>query len=287
MHADDARRLYVDVAEPLARARRCSRSGRRRGRRRRRLPRPGADLGGAQHRARRRRSSSGRFAPATASSSPSSTAARPSAPATTSTGVDARFLGRGLAAGASPGVAFAEARLARWLRRAGAEAGRDPVPPPGPPPPRGALRRPRAAWPRLRGPAGRRLRRPRGPRRSPASRASRRRRSAGITRDYLELEYRGEDRVFAPTDQLAKITRYIGAGGDAPQLSALGSKRWEAVKARARRAARELAGELLNLYAERRARSGHAFEPDGEWELKLERASPTARRPTSSRRSRR
>ena len=97
---------------------------------------------------------------------------------------------------------------------------------------------------------------------------------AGVTRDYLELEYRGEDKVFAPTDQLAKITRYVGAGGDAPQLSALGSKRWDAVKARARRAARELAGELLNLYAERQARRGHAFEPDGEWQLELERSFP-------------
>ncbi len=97
---------------------------------------------------------------------------------------------------------------------------------------------------------------------------------AGVTRDYLELEYRGEDKVFAPTDQLPKITRYVGAGGDAPQLSALGSKRWDAVKARARRAARELAGELLNLYAERQARRGHAFEPDGEWQLELERRFP-------------
>jgi transcription-repair coupling factor (superfamily II helicase) len=97
---------------------------------------------------------------------------------------------------------------------------------------------------------------------------------AGVTRDYLELEYRGEDKVFAPTDQLTKITRYVGAGGDEPQLSALGSKRWDAVKARARRAARDLAGELLNLYAERQARKGHAFEPDGEWQLELERSFP-------------
>ena len=97
---------------------------------------------------------------------------------------------------------------------------------------------------------------------------------AGVTRDYVELEYRGEDKVFAPTDQLAKISRYIGAGGDAPQLSALGSKRWDAVKARARRAAQELAGELLNLYAERQARRGHAFETDGEWQLELERSFP-------------
>jgi transcription-repair coupling factor (superfamily II helicase) len=96
----------------------------------------------------------------------------------------------------------------------------------------------------------------------------------GVTRDYLELTYRGDDRVFAPTDQLAKITRYVGTGGEAPQLSALGSKRWEGVKARARRAARELAGELLNLYAERRARRGYAFPPDGEWQLTLEQAFP-------------
>ena len=96
----------------------------------------------------------------------------------------------------------------------------------------------------------------------------------GVTRDYLELTYRGDDRVFAPTDQLAKITRYVGTGGEAPQLSALGSKRWEGVKARARRAARELAGELLNLYAERRARRGYAFPPDGEWQLTLEQSFP-------------
>ena len=97
---------------------------------------------------------------------------------------------------------------------------------------------------------------------------------AGVTRDYLELEYRGEDKVFAPTDQLAKISRYVGAGGEAPQLSALGSKRWEGVKARAKRAARALAGELLNLYAERQARKGHAFAPDGEWQIQLETSFP-------------
>jgi len=97
---------------------------------------------------------------------------------------------------------------------------------------------------------------------------------AGITRDYLELEYRGEDRVFAPTEQLAKITRYLGVGGESPQLSALGSKRWDSIKARARRAARALAGDLLNLYAERAARRGHAFGPDSEWSLQLEQAFP-------------
>ncbi|HEV2998613.1 MAG TPA: CarD family transcriptional regulator, partial [Solirubrobacteraceae bacterium] len=87
---------------------------------------------------------------------------------------------------------------------------------------------------------------------------------AGVTRDYLYLEYQGDDRVYVPTDQFAKISRYLGAGGDEPPLSKLGGTRWETMKARARRAAQELAGELLNLYAERRRRTGHAFEPDGE-----------------------
>ena len=59
-----------------------------------------------------------------------------------------------------------------------------------------------------------------------------------------------------PVDQLAKITRYVGAGGAHPPLSKLGGKSWETMKSRARRAAQELAGELLNLYAERRRRSG-------------------------------
>ena len=95
---------------------------------------------------------------------------------------------------------------------------------------------------------------------------------AGVTRDYLELSYRGEDRVFAPTDQLAKISRYIGADGDEPQLSALGGKRWQNMKARARRAAQEMAGDLLNLYAERQVRRGHEFAADGELQLSFERA---------------
>jgi transcription-repair coupling factor (superfamily II helicase) len=95
----------------------------------------------------------------------------------------------------------------------------------------------------------------------------------GVTRDYLYLEYKGEDRVYVPTDQLEKLSRYVGAGGDAT-LSALGGKRWQNLKARARKAAGALAGELLNLYAERRSRRGHAFPPDGEWQIEMEAAFP-------------
>jgi transcription-repair coupling factor (superfamily II helicase) len=95
----------------------------------------------------------------------------------------------------------------------------------------------------------------------------------GVTRDYLYLEYKGEDRVFVPVDQLAKLSRYVGAGGE-PTLSALGGKRWANMKARARKAAGAIAGELLNLYAERRTRKGHAFGADGEWQMTMEAAFP-------------
>src|SRR3954453_20785938 len=96
----------------------------------------------------------------------------------------------------------------------------------------------------------------------------------GVTRDYLELQFAGTDRVFMPVDQLAKISRYVGAGGSHPPLSKLGGKSWETMKARARRAAQELAGELINLYAERRRRTGHAFAEDGEWLREFEQKFP-------------
>ena len=103
---------------------------------------------------------------------------------------------------------------------------------------------------------------------------------ANVTRDYLYLEYQGDDRVFVPTEQLAKISRYVGGGGEGgPPLSKLGGTRWETMKARARRAAQELAGELLSLYAERRRRTGHAFEPDSDWQREFEERFPFTETP--------
>jgi len=102
---------------------------------------------------------------------------------------------------------------------------------------------------------------------------------ANVTRDYLYLEYAGSDRVFVPVDQLAKISRYVGAGGTHPPLSKLGGTRWDTIKARARRAAQELAGELLNLYAERKRREGHAFTADSDWQRDFEDAFPFTETP--------
>jgi transcription-repair coupling factor (superfamily II helicase) len=96
----------------------------------------------------------------------------------------------------------------------------------------------------------------------------------GVTRDYLELEFLDGDRVFVPSDQLHKISRYVGADAGDPPLSKLGGKQWERMKLRARRAAEALAGELINLYAERKRRAGHAFPHDGEWQLEFEQSFP-------------
>ena len=97
---------------------------------------------------------------------------------------------------------------------------------------------------------------------------------AGVTRDYLQLEFQGSDKVYMPVEQLAKISRFVGAGGAHPALSKLGGKSWETMKARARRSAQEMAGELLNLYAERKRRAGTAFEPDGDWQRDFEERFP-------------
>ncbi len=96
----------------------------------------------------------------------------------------------------------------------------------------------------------------------------------GHTRDYLELEYRDGDRVFVPSDQLHKISRYVGADAGDPPLSKLGGKQWEQQKLRARRAAEALAGELINLYAERKRRAGYAFPRDSEWQVEFEEKFP-------------
>jgi transcription-repair coupling factor (superfamily II helicase) len=99
---------------------------------------------------------------------------------------------------------------------------------------------------------------------------------AGVTRDYVELQFRGEDKLFVPHDQLAKVSRYIGADRRAPSLSKLGGKAWQTLKSRARVAVRELAGELLSLYARRQTRSRPPYGPDDAWMERLEAAFPYA-----------
>jgi transcription-repair coupling factor (superfamily II helicase) len=96
----------------------------------------------------------------------------------------------------------------------------------------------------------------------------------GVVRDYLYLEFRGDDRLYVPHDQLAKVSRYVGADGRAPALAKLGGKAWSTLKSRARVAVRELAGELLALYARRQTATRPAVGADDEWMARLEASFP-------------
>ena len=87
---------------------------------------------------------------------------------------------------------------------------------------------------------------------------------AGVTRDYLFLAFRGEDRLYVPHEQLGKISKYIGADAGAPTLSKLGGKAWQNLKARARESVQELATELIALYAQRQQAPGNAYTLEHE-----------------------
>jgi transcription-repair coupling factor (superfamily II helicase) len=99
---------------------------------------------------------------------------------------------------------------------------------------------------------------------------------AGATREYLVIEYapskRGQpgDRLYVPTDALDQVTRYVG--GESPSLDKRGGGDWAKRKGRARKAVREIAAELIRLYAARMSAPGHAFGPDTPWQRELEDA---------------
>jgi transcription-repair coupling factor (superfamily II helicase) len=97
---------------------------------------------------------------------------------------------------------------------------------------------------------------------------------AGVTRDYLFLGFRGDDRLYVPHEQLGKVSRYIGADGAMPALSKLGGRAWDNLKNRARESVRELAGELLALYAQRQQAQGFAYDLRHEWLERLETEFP-------------
>ncbi|MCE0763167.1 transcription-repair coupling factor [Pseudonocardia kujensis] len=105
----------------------------------------------------------------------------------------------------------------------------------------------------------------------------------GATREYLVLEYasskRGQpaDRLFVPTDALDEISRYVG--GEQPSLNKLGGADWAKTKGRARKAVRDIAAGLVQLYAARQSSPGHAFGADTPWQRELEDAFPYTETP--------
>lgn len=96
----------------------------------------------------------------------------------------------------------------------------------------------------------------------------------GIRRDYLKIQYGGDDQLFVPTDQVGYLQKYIGSEGEVPRLHRMGSPTWAKTKAKAKAAAEDIAKELVELYAKRQKVQGFAFGKDTVWQQEFEDAFP-------------
>jgi transcription-repair coupling factor (superfamily II helicase) len=97
---------------------------------------------------------------------------------------------------------------------------------------------------------------------------------AGRERDYFLLEYAGGDKLFVPLEQVDRITRYVGADGNAPRLTRLNTADWTRATGKARKNAKRLAFDLVDLYTRRAAVVGHAFAPDTPEQADMEASFP-------------
>ena len=104
--------------------------------------------------------------------------------------------------------------------------------------------------------------------------------SAADVQEFLEIRYHGDDKLFVPVERLDLIQKYTG--GTKPALDRLGGTTWEKAKTRVKKAMRDMAEELLKLYAQRRAVPGHAFSPDTHWQEEFESAFPYELTPDQS-----
>jgi len=93
-------------------------------------------------------------------------------------------------------------------------------------------------------------------------------------REYLTVQYSGEDRLYVPVDQINLLSRYRGAGDSAPRLSRLGGAEWESTKRRVKKSIKQVAEDLVNLYAMRAKQEGYQCPPDTPWQFEMEEAFP-------------
>ena len=96
----------------------------------------------------------------------------------------------------------------------------------------------------------------------------------GITKDYIKIKYKNDDVLYVPTDMLDNIRKFIGGGEAEPKLNRLGSKEWENTKARVKSNLREVARDLLELYAKRQNAKGYMFSKDTPWQKQFEDSFP-------------
>jgi len=103
--------------------------------------------------------------------------------------------------------------------------------------------------------------------------------AGNVEREYLDIQYAGTDRLYVPTDQLDRVTRYVGMGETTPALSKLGTAEWSRAKAKVKDAVAETARELLELYSYREATPGVTYSADGKWQRELEASFPYVETP--------
>ncbi|MDR2717555.1 MAG: transcription-repair coupling factor [Treponema sp.] len=96
----------------------------------------------------------------------------------------------------------------------------------------------------------------------------------GFERDYIQLEYAGDETVFVPVEQVNLVQRYIGNEGQPPRLDTVGSKSWENRKGRVKQSVEDIARQLIELYSKRKQSQGFAFPGDSEWQTMFEAAFP-------------
>lgn len=94
--------------------------------------------------------------------------------------------------------------------------------------------------------------------------------SGGVTKDYIKIKYRNDDILYVPTESLDNVRKYIGGGEKTPTLNRLGGKDWEKTKSKVKSNLREVAKDLIELYAKRRNATGYAFEKDTPWQKQFE-----------------
>ena len=96
----------------------------------------------------------------------------------------------------------------------------------------------------------------------------------GVTKDYIKIRYKNDDMLYVPTNNLDNVRKYIGGGDTAPTLNKLGSKEWSNTKARVKKNLREVAKDLIELYAKRQKIKGYAFSKDTDWQKQFEEEFP-------------
>jgi transcription-repair coupling factor (superfamily II helicase) len=98
-------------------------------------------------------------------------------------------------------------------------------------------------------------------------------------KEYLILTYAAGDKLYVPTDQIDRVSRYVGSGEGAPVLNRLGTQEWNRTKQKVKESVEEIAQDLLQLYAAREVVSGHAYSPDTVWQRELEASFPYVETP--------